>query len=54
MLMNTKWRMGIRDAKDWGKWYWSKEYDTLTELMNASVKYISQHPGVVVKYITVK
>lgn len=45
------WRMGIRDSKDYKRWYWSKEYNTCEELMAASTPYIASNPGVVFKVI---
>lgn len=46
------WRMGMRDAKKWDRWYWSKEYATFEDLMQASMGYLKANPGVVTRIIT--
>lgn len=52
--MNTvekkAWRMAIRDKKDWARWQFSKEYDSLDELFEASKAWLQEHPGRVIQF----
>lgn len=37
-------RMGVRDERNWKKWYWGKEYHTMNECLMAAAPYITANP----------
>lgn len=44
------WRMAVRDKKNWERWQFSKEYDTVDELYQASRAWIESNPGRVIQF----
>ena len=37
-------RMGVRDEKDWKRWYWGKAYPTMEKCLMAAAPYIAANP----------
>lgn len=44
------WRLAVRDKKDWSRWSFSKEYDSLEAVMEASKDWIRANPGRVIQF----
>lgn len=44
------WRVGVQNQKDWRKWSWSKDYNSLDEIIAIMKPWIETHPGCVVRY----
>lgn len=54
MQQNVKemraWRLAVRDKKDWSKWKFGKEYESLEAAMIAAKDWLEANPGRVIQF----